>query len=58
MKCDALVDHLGDDELERKFRDTAKRFMSAAQIDRAIDVIWSIDKAATVHELAKVMVFA
>jgi 2-methylcitrate dehydratase len=58
MKCDALVDHLSDDELERKFRDTAKKFMSTSQIDRAIDVIWTIDKAATLHELAKVMVFA
>src|SRR5262249_23482341 len=58
MKCDALVDHLPDEELESKFRDTTKKFMSASQIDRAIDIIWNIDKGATVHELANVMVSA
>jgi 2-methylcitrate dehydratase len=58
MRCDALVDHLSDDELERKFRDTTKRYMSEQQVNRAIDVIWSIDKAADMRDLADIMVFA
>jgi 2-methylcitrate dehydratase len=58
MQCDALVDHLSDRELEDKFRDTARTYMSASQIEHAIEVIWRIDKAANVQEIAKVMSFA
>ena len=58
MQCDALVDHLSDDELERKFRDTTQRYLSAEQIQHAFDVIWTIDKAQDMREIAKVMSFA
>jgi 2-methylcitrate dehydratase len=58
MRCDALVDYLSDDELERKFRDTTKKYISEQQANHAIDVIWGIDKAANMGELAGIMVFA
>jgi 2-methylcitrate dehydratase len=58
LQCDALVDHLSDGELESKFRDTAQRYMSASQIEHAFDVIWSIDKAADMRDVARFMSFA
>jgi 2-methylcitrate dehydratase len=58
MQCDALVEELSDRELEAKFRDTAQKFMAPAQIDRAIDAIWRIEKATDLRELAQAMVFA
>ena len=58
LQCDALVDHLSDGELENKFRDTAQRYMSASQIEHAFDVIWSIDKAADMRDVARFMSFA
>jgi len=58
MHCNALVDVLGDSELEAKFRDTAQTYLSAAQIQQAFDVIWTIEKAPDMRALAKVMTFA
>ena len=58
MQCDALVDHLSDSELESKFRDTAKRYLTASQIEHAFDVIWTIDKAADMRAVATLMTFA
>jgi 2-methylcitrate dehydratase len=57
-RCDALIDHLSDAEVEAKFRDTTQKYLSASQIQHAFDVIWAIDKAENLDELAKVMVFA
>jgi 2-methylcitrate dehydratase PrpD len=56
-RCDALIDQLSDAEVEAKFRDTTKRFLNQSQVQHAFDVIWSIDKADNLDELAKLMVF-
>lgn len=58
MYCDALVDYLSDKELEDKFRDMAQKYMSPSQIQQAFDVIWTIDRAADMREVAKFMSFA
>ena len=58
MQCDALVESLSDSELESKFRDTAKRYLTASQIEHAFEVIWTIDKAADMRKVAKFMSFA
>jgi 2-methylcitrate dehydratase len=57
-RCDALIEPHSDRELEDKFRGMAETYMSPTQIQHAFDVIWSIDKAANMDELAKIMIFA
>ncbi len=58
MYCDALVDYLSDKELEDKFRGMAQKYLTASQIEHAFEVIWTIEKATDMREVAKLMSFA
>ena len=46
-------EQLTDEELEKKFKHNAARILSEAQINRAVDTLWNLEKVKNVKELIK-----
>jgi 2-methylcitrate dehydratase PrpD len=46
-------EQLADEELEKKFRHNAVRILSEAQINRAVETLWSLEKVKNVKELMR-----
>ncbi len=46
-------EQLTDEELEKKFRHNAARILSEAQINRAVDTLWNLERVKDVKELIK-----
>jgi 2-methylcitrate dehydratase len=49
---------LTDDELEDKFRNTARQYMPEKQMKQVIDMVWNLEQVDSLGSLMKLLIFA